>query len=122
MQEFAQVLTEDGEEEEQEDNSLELIRESLASINTVNFTSLKDGLMKALEQRLPSQVQSVHLPENMDLKQLKEGLARGTRSAEHYLQTFGTEVISALKNTVTVIGPEEEQQEQQQQQQANRRI
>lgn len=119
MQEFAQVLTEDGEEEEQEDNSLELIRESLASINTVNFTSLKDGLMKALEQRLPSQVQSVHLPENMDLKQLKEGLARGTRSAEHYLQTFGTEVISALKNTVTVIGPEGQQQ---QPQQVNRRI
>ncbi|KAI8647768.1 AMMECR1 domain-containing protein [Parasitella parasitica] len=44
----------------------------------------------------------------MDLTQLKEGLANGTRSAEHYLQQFGTDVISALKNTVTVLGPEEQ--------------
>ncbi|KAG1451963.1 hypothetical protein G6F56_007945 [Rhizopus delemar] len=111
LKEFAQVLTEDVEgEEEEEDNSLELIRESLASINTVNFTSLKDGLLNTLEQQLPTQVQAVRLPENMNLSHLKEGLAKGTQSAEHYLQTFGTDVISALKNTVTVIAPEEQQE------------
>lgn len=44
----------------------------------------------------------------MDLTQLKEGLAKGTRSAEHYLQQFGTDVISTLKSTVTVLEPEEQ--------------
>lgn len=44
----------------------------------------------------------------MDLAQLKEGLANGTRSAEHYLQKFGTDVISSLKSTVTVLEPEEQ--------------
>ncbi|KAG0740461.1 hypothetical protein G6F62_008472 [Rhizopus arrhizus] len=112
LKEFAQVLTEDAEgEEEQEDNSLELIRGSLASINTVNFSHLKDGLLKTLEQQLPAQVQSTRLPENMDLGQLKEGLIKGTRSAEHYLQNFGTEVVSALKNAVTVVAPDQEQQQ-----------
>ncbi|KAI9480844.1 MAG: AMMECR1 domain-containing protein [Benjaminiella poitrasii] len=47
----------------------------------------------------------------MDLTQLKEGLATGTRSAEHYLQQFGSDVISALKKTVTVLAPEDEEQE-----------
>ncbi|KAI9279311.1 hypothetical protein BY458DRAFT_432006 [Sporodiniella umbellata] len=111
LKEFAQVLTEDAEEEtEEEDHSLEIIRESLASINTVNFLSLKDGLLNALEQQLPAQVQSVRLPENMNLAHLKEGLVKGTQSAEHYLQTFGGDVISALRNTVTVIAPEEQQE------------
>ncbi|CAO3655845.1 unnamed protein product [Mucor hiemalis] len=132
LQEFAQVLTEDEDpnsvnnnvtinEDGQaisrsvEDNNTEndispmdAIRENLAKINTVNFTSLRDGLTHTLNQTLPSQITSVRLPENMDLTQLKEGLANGTRSAEHYLQQFGTDVISALKGTVTVLSPEEE--------------
>lgn len=83
------------------------IRDSLAKINTVNFNSLREGLTQTLNQTLPSQMTSVRLPENMDLTQLKEGLASGTRSAEHYLQQFGTDVISALKNTVTVLEPEQ---------------
>lgn len=136
LQEFAQVLTEDDDpnaennnvtinEEGQaisrgvDDNSaendispMEAIRENLAKINTVNFTSLRDGLTHTLNQSLPSQITSVRLPENMDLTQLKEGLANGTRSAEHYLQQFGTDVISALKSTVTVLGPEGEEQQQ----------
>lgn len=91
---------------------MEAIRENLAKINTVNFTSLRDGLTHTLNQSLPSQITSVRLPENMDLTQLKEGLANGTRSAEHYLQQFGADVISALKSTVTVLGPEGEEQQQ----------
>lgn len=91
---------------------METIRENLAKINTVNFTSLRDGLTQTLNQTLPTQITSVRLPENMDLTQLQEGLANGTRSAEHYLQKFGTDVISALKNTVTVLGPEEEDEEE----------
>lgn len=74
----------------------------------MNFSSLRDGLTQTLNQSLPNQITSVRLPENMDLTQLKEGLANGTRSAEHYLQQFGTDVISALKNTVTVLEPEEQ--------------
>ncbi|KAI7903650.1 AMMECR1 domain-containing protein [Cokeromyces recurvatus] len=46
----------------------------------------------------------------MDLTQLKEELTNGTRSAEHYLQKFGADVISTLKNTVTVLAPEEQEQ------------
>lgn len=92
-----------------EPSALDAIRENLAKINTVNFTSLRDGLTHTLNQTLPAQIKSVRLPENMDLNQLKEGLANGTRSAEHYLQQFGTEVISALKSTVTVLEPEQEQ-------------
>lgn len=91
-------------------NPMDTIRENLAKINTVNFTSLREGLTQTLNQTLPSQITSVRLPENMDLAQLQEGLANGTRSAEHYLQKFGTDVISALKNTVTVLAPEEEEQ------------
>lgn len=83
------------------------IRDNLAKINTVNFNSLREGLTQTLNQTLPSQITSVRLPENMDLTQLKEGLASGTRSAEHYLQQFGIDVISALKNTVTVLEPEQ---------------
>ncbi|EIE87193.1 hypothetical protein RO3G_11904 [Rhizopus delemar RA 99-880] len=109
FKEFVQVLAEDTEME-QSDSSTEDMRESLDSINTLSFSSLKDGLLKALEQQIPNQVQSVRLPENMNLSQLKEGLSKGTRSAEHYLQMFGTEVILALKNTVTVIAPEEQEQ------------
>lgn len=109
LKEFVQVLAEDTEME-QSDSSTEDMRESLDSINTLSFSSLKDGLLKALEQQIPNQVQSVRLPENMNLSQLKEGLSKGTRSAEHYLQMFGTEVILALKNTVTVIAPEEQEQ------------
>jgi hypothetical protein len=90
-----------------EHSAMDSIRESLAKINTVNFNSLRDGLTQTLNQTLPSQLTSVRLPENMDLHQLKEGLTNGTRSAEHYLQKFGTDVISALKNTVTVLGPEQ---------------
>lgn len=101
---------------------LEAIRENLAKINTVHFTSLRDGLTHTLNQTLPSQITSVRLPENMDLTQLKEGLANGTRSAEHYLQQFGTDVISALKSTVTVLGPEGEEDQQQQQQQSSRDV
>ncbi|KAI8356630.1 AMMECR1 domain-containing protein [Choanephora cucurbitarum] len=48
----------------------------------------------------------------MDLAQLKEGLTNGTRSAEQYLQKFGTDVMSALKQTVTVLEPEEEQKDE----------
>jgi hypothetical protein len=96
-------------------NPIDTIRENLSRINTVNFTSLRDGLTHTLNQTLPSQISSVRLPENMDLTQLKEGLTNGTRSAEQYLQNFGTDVIAALKNTVTVLGPEEERQQQQQQ-------
>jgi hypothetical protein len=96
----------DGEEEH--DVVLDTIRENLAKINTVNFASLRDGLTHTLNQSLPTQISSVRLPENMDLAQLKEGLTNGTRSAEHYLQKFGTDVISALKSTVTVLGPAEE--------------
>lgn len=90
-------------------NPIDAIRENLARINTVNFTSLRDGLTHTLNQTLPTQITSVRLPENMDLTLLKEGLANGTRSAEQYLQNFGTDVIAALKSTVTVLGPEEEQ-------------
>lgn len=123
MQEFSQILTEDAEEDdatadagdsrevassENEHSALDSIRESLSKINTVNFSSLRDGLTQTLNQSLPNQITSVRLPENMDLTQLKEGLANGTRSAEHYLQQFGTDVISALKNTVTVLEPEEQ--------------
>jgi hypothetical protein len=53
----------------------------------------------------------------MDLTQLKEGLSNGTRSAEQYLQQFGTDVVSALKNTVTVLEPEQQQQRQLQKEQ-----
>lgn len=129
LQEFAQVLTEDEDPnsttttinedgqtissrditpEENEPSPLDAIRDNLAKINTVNFTSLRDGLTHTLNQTLPNQIKTVRLPENMDLTQLKEGLTNGTRSAEHYLQQFGTDVISALKNTVTVLSPEEE--------------
>ncbi|GAA5813951.1 hypothetical protein MFLAVUS_007441 [Mucor flavus] len=115
FQEIAQVLTEDDETTNEEPsreidlNPIDAIRENLARINTVNFTSLRDGLTHTLNQTLPTQITSVRLPENMDLTLLKEGLANGTRSAEQYLQNFGTDVIAALKSTVTVLGPEEEQ-------------
>lgn len=98
--------------EEEHDVVLDTIRENLAKINTVNFASLRDGLTHTLNQTLPSQITSVRLPENMDLAHLKEGLANGTRSAEHYLEKFGTDVISALKSTVTVLGPEEKEAQQ----------
>ena len=119
FQEIAQVLIEDDESNEEASasgsreidlNPMDAIRENLARINTVNFSSLRDGLTHTLNQNLPSQIQSVRLPENMDLAQLKEGLLNGTRSAEQYLQNFGTDVITALKNTVTVLGPEQEQE------------
>lgn len=118
-------MTEDAEEEEEEQvqtreatsttsetehTALDTIRDNLSKINTVNFVSLREGLTHTLNQSLPSQMTQVRLPENMDLTQLKEGLAKNTRSAEHYLQNFGTEVISALKNTVTVLAPEEEEE------------
>jgi hypothetical protein len=117
-------LTEDAEEEEEEEpertreattssnetehTPLDTIRENLSKINTVNFKSLREGLTHTLNQSLPTQITQVRLPENMDLTQLKEGLAKNTRSAEQYLQNFGSEVISALKNTVTVLAPEQE--------------
>ncbi|CEP10081.1 hypothetical protein [Parasitella parasitica] len=122
LQEFSQILTEDADDDEtltgaeasreisleNEHSALDSIRESLSKINTVNFTRLRDGLSQTLNQTLPAQINNVKLPENMDLTQLKEGLANRTRSAEHYLQKFGTDVISALKNTVHVLGPEEQ--------------
>ncbi|GAA5802467.1 hypothetical protein HPULCUR_007932 [Helicostylum pulchrum] len=117
FQEIAQVLTEDDETTNEEPsreidlNPIDTIRENLARINIANFTSLRDGLTHTLNQTLPTQITSVRLPENMDLTLLKEGLTNGTRSAEQYLQNFGTDVIAALKSTVTVLGPEEEQQQ-----------
>ncbi|KAI9329698.1 Mad3/BUB1 homology region 1-domain-containing protein [Pilaira anomala] len=119
FQEIAQVLIEDDESNEEASasasreidlNPMDAIRENLARINTVNFSSLRDGLTHTLNQNLPGQIQSVRLPENMDLAQLKEGLLNGTRSAEQYLQNFGTDVITALKNTVTVLEPEQEKE------------
>ncbi|OBZ85346.1 BSD domain-containing protein 1 [Choanephora cucurbitarum] len=128
LQEFAQVLTEDPEEDEESANreeqttrsvndqeeisALDTLRNNLAKINTVNLSSLREGLTETLNQTLPSQIKSVRLPENMDLAQLKEGLTSGTRSAEQYLQKFGTDVMSALKQTVTVLEPEEEQKDE----------
>lgn len=117
LQEIAHVLQEDGsdneEERAREAASTDALLNNLGQINTVNFASLRDGLTHTLNETLPSQITNVRLPENMDLAQLKEGLTNGTRSAEHYLQKFGTDVISALKNTVTVLGPDEQQQQQQ---------
>lgn len=122
MQEIAHIITDETEEEQAaaaatataDASALDTIRENLSKINTVNFTSLRDGLTQTLNQTLPAQIKSVRLPENMDLNQLREGLTNGTRSAEHYLQQFGTEVISALKSTVTVLEPEQQEQDRSQ--------
>ncbi|KAI8878733.1 hypothetical protein K501DRAFT_227937 [Backusella circina FSU 941] len=112
LQEIAHVLQEDGSDDEEERAreaaSTDALLSNLGQINTVNFASLRDGLTHTLNETLPSQITNVRLPENMDLAQLKEGLTNGTRSAEHYLQKFGADVISALKNTVTVLGPDEQ--------------
>ncbi|KAI8991973.1 hypothetical protein BDF20DRAFT_79075 [Mycotypha africana] len=93
---------------------LDNLKDSLGKINTVNFNSLRDGLVGALKNPSSQLLKQVKLPENMDLNQLKEGLNDRTRSAEQYLQRFGTEVLSNLKNTVTILAPEEESPEPEQ--------
>ncbi|KAI8990175.1 hypothetical protein BDB01DRAFT_780302 [Pilobolus umbonatus] len=120
LQEFAQVLTEDASDNEErstrevhttdesEITPIQSIKESLSKINAVNFNTLKEGLVSTLNHNLPQQMMNVKLPENMDLTQLKEELSTGTKSAEQYLQKFGSDVLSALKHTITVVSPEEE--------------
>ncbi|KAI8388791.1 uncharacterized protein BYT42DRAFT_603224 [Radiomyces spectabilis] len=84
------------------------IRDNLNKINTLNLTALREGLSQTLNQRLPTQLTSVKLPDNINLEQLKEEMSQGTRFAEQYMQKFGEEVVQVLKKTVTVLEPEDE--------------
>ncbi|CAO3615899.1 unnamed protein product [Cunninghamella blakesleeana] len=81
-------------------------KENLEKINTMNFTSIRDGLTNTLNQALPTQITSIKLPDNVHLDELRQELDQGTKFAEQYIQKFGTEVIQALNRTITVLEPE----------------
>ncbi|ORX44102.1 BSD-domain-containing protein [Hesseltinella vesiculosa] len=88
--------------------SFAALRDGLDKINPFNLTSLRDGLTDTLSQ-LPSQISStVKLPDNIKLGELQRELDQGTKFAEQYLQSFGSEVLHALQRTVTVLDPEDD--------------
>ncbi|KAI8065914.1 hypothetical protein BC940DRAFT_347812 [Gongronella butleri] len=88
--------------------SFTALREGLGRINPMNLTSLREGLTDTLGQ-LPAQLSStVKLPDNLKLSDLQRELDQGTKFAEQYLQTFGSDVLTALQRTVTVLEPEDD--------------
>ncbi|KAI9304566.1 hypothetical protein BJ944DRAFT_231177 [Cunninghamella echinulata] len=88
-------------------NLFSSFKENLEKINTVNFSSLRDGLTNTLNQTLPTQLTSIKLPDNINLGELRQELDEGTKFAEQYIQKFGTEVIQVLNRTITVLEPDE---------------
>ncbi|KAG0168286.1 hypothetical protein DFQ28_008755 [Apophysomyces sp. BC1034] len=135
LQEFAQVIREDvatrepkgkerAESEEEISNSssssvgnggdaaggslsLSSLRESLSKINPQQLTS---SLSQAINDA-PAQLTSMKLPDNINLGQLRQEMAQGTRFAEQYMQKFGTEIMQVLSKTITVLEPESDEEQ-----------
>ncbi|KAG2216626.1 hypothetical protein INT45_001832 [Circinella minor] len=62
-------------------------------------------------QQLPS---ALRLPDNMDLGKLRQEMDQGTRYAEHYLQTFGSEVMDTVNKALDMIDSDNDDDQQQQ--------
>ncbi|KAI9279927.1 hypothetical protein BC943DRAFT_340355 [Umbelopsis sp. AD052] len=80
------------------------LRESLSKLNTVNLDRMRDGLQHTLSN-LPTNMESIHLPGNINIQQLREELAVGSKFAEQYLEKFGTDAVQALSRAITVVAP-----------------
>lgn len=85
------------------------LRESISKLNTVNLDRMKEGLQQTLSN-MPKSMESIHLPGNINIQQLREELAEGSKFAEHYLEKFGSDAIQALSKAITVVAPSEEEE------------
>lgn len=82
------------------------LRESLGKLNTVNLDRMKEGLQHTLSN-IPTSMESVHLPGNINIQQLRDELAAGSKFAEQYLEKFGTDAVQTLSRAITVVAPED---------------
>ncbi|KAI8579022.1 hypothetical protein K450DRAFT_244597 [Umbelopsis ramanniana AG] len=80
------------------------LRESLSKLNTVNLDRMRDGLQHTLSN-IPTSMESIHLPGNINIQQLRDELAVGSKFAEQYLEKFGTDAVQALSRAITVVAP-----------------
>jgi len=80
------------------------LRESISKLNTVNLDRMREGLQHTLSN-MPTSMESIHLPGNINIQQLRDELAEGSKFAEQYLEKFGTDAIQALSKAITVVAP-----------------
>jgi hypothetical protein len=80
------------------------LRESVSKLNTVNYDRMKEGLQHTLSN-IPTSMESIHLPGNINIQQLRDELAEGSKFAEQYLEKFGSDAIQALSKAITVVAP-----------------
>lgn len=113
LQEFAQVLRSDISQNEQEEDKEKARVAATETEGQGEQSSAGGGGLWSYIQKLPAEMSSIRLPDNMDLKALREEMDQGTRFAEQYLQTFGSEVLQVLNKTITVLDPEEEEGQEQ---------
>lgn len=115
MQEFAQVLRSDttSQNEQGEDKGKARATTSSEGDDKQEEAARISGGLWSYIQKLPAEMSSIRLPENIDLKALREEMDQGTRFAEQYLQTFGSEVMQILNKTITVLDPEEQDEQSQ---------
>ncbi|CAO3666650.1 unnamed protein product [Umbelopsis vinacea] len=84
------------------------LRESISKLNTANLDRMREGLQHTLGN-MPTHMESIHLPGNINIQQLRDELAKGSKFAEQYLEKFGTDAVQALSKAITVIAPEEDE-------------
>ncbi|KAL1929435.1 hypothetical protein VTP01DRAFT_1573 [Rhizomucor pusillus] len=115
LQEFAQVLRSDttSQNEQGEDKGKARATTSSEGDDKQEEAARISGGLWSYIQKLPAEMSSIRLPENIDLKALREEMDQGTRFAEQYLQTFGSEVMQILNKTITVLDPEEQDEQSQ---------
>ncbi|CAM0135011.1 hypothetical protein VKS41_000414 [Umbelopsis sp. WA50703] len=82
------------------------LRESLGKLNNVNLDRMREGLQHTLSN-IPNSMESVHLPGNINIQQLRDELAAGSKFAEQYLEKFGTDAVQTLSRAITVVAPED---------------
>ncbi|KAJ2962972.1 hypothetical protein NQZ79_g1904 [Umbelopsis isabellina] len=82
------------------------LRESLGKLNTMNLDRMREGLQHTLSN-IPTSMESVHLPGNINIQQLRDELAAGSKFAEQYLEKFGTDAVQTLSRAITVVAPED---------------
>ncbi|KAI7882055.1 BSD-domain-containing protein [Lichtheimia hyalospora FSU 10163] len=119
FEEIAQVLREDGNNEDTSNRDMSTSTSSTTTAgtsstttevpsnnnDTMSFAALRERISALdLNSLLPTQ----RLPENMDLTQLRSEVIQGTRHAEQYLQKFGSEVMDVVTKAITVLEPEED--------------
>ncbi|KAI7857688.1 hypothetical protein BDC45DRAFT_603252 [Circinella umbellata] len=112
LQEFAQVLKEDTNQTV--DKLSKSVKPDIKGKGRAkNNVNKEEGIWSYVwyqTQQLPS---ALRLPDNMDLGKLRQEMDQGTRYAEQYLQTFGSEVMDTVNKALDMIDSDDDDDDQQ---------